>query len=183
MSKRIRNMHPVTGIVVGVVATLVLSGTAIAVTDTTFTYSSTKTGYLTIHPQAMTPSDDTVANDYFVSYGDARLQTAGGGCFSTGVNLPQNAKITTLQTYYNSLTGANRVMLERNNLSTDAIDLLVDHTIANFEGLRRSVIDTVPIAQRTVWNNVYSYAFAVCLGADDMFEGARLTYTYTTAGD
>ena len=65
MFTRIRNMHPVTGIVIGVVAILVLSGTAMAITDTSFTYSTVQTGYLMIGPADLVPENGGYANDYF----------------------------------------------------------------------------------------------------------------------
>ncbi len=182
MFKRIRNMHPVTGIAIGVVATLVLSGTAIAVTDTNFTYSTTKTGWLTIHPTDLAPANDFSASHYDVDIGAGHL-TSDNGCFNTGVNLPQNARVSSMETFYRSGGVGQRVYLVRENLSTNSTEYLVLHFFSDSGGLRTSVTNSVPNAVRTVWNNVYSYGFSVCLLTNDRFEGARITYTYTNAGD
>ena len=183
MFTRIRNMHPLGIFAAGVVATLVLSGTAIAITDTSFTYSSVKTGYLTISPMDLAPGTDEVATgDYDVT--GSRLAHRGlGGCYNTGVNLPQNARITTVQTYYRSNTNSSSFALVRNYLATDTLEWLAWAALPDTDMSRTSVTSTVSSAARTVWNNVYSYGFEVCLAAPDSFGGARITYTYTSAGD
>ena len=188
MFTRIRSLRPVDafGLVgVGVVITLVLSGTAIAVTDTNFTYSTTKTGYLTIHPMDLAPANNLAADNYYIDFGAGLSHSApGGGCYNTGVNLPQLAKVISVQTYYvDEPTGNMYVYLYRNNLSTDVTDTLATQYINDNTGVRSSQTTTVGSTQRTVWNNTYAYGFAVCLGADSSFEGTRITYTYTSAGD
>ena len=184
MFTRIRNMHPVTGIVIGVVATLVLSGTAIAVTDTNFTYSTTKTGYLTIHPMDLAPDSNGSADDYFIDFAAANLATSAGNCYNTGVNLPQLAKVISVQTYYvDGPTNSVDVILYRNKLSTDVTDILAYQGLNDDAGVRNNQTTTVDGTLRTVWNNTYAYAFGVCLGSGSRFEGARITYTYTSAGD
>jgi hypothetical protein len=32
-------------------------------------------------------------------------------------------------------------------------------------------------------NNQHFYTFAICMGTSDVFYGARISYTYTNAGD
>ncbi len=180
MFKRIRNLHPVSGIVVGAVATLVLSGTAIAVTDTSFTYNTVKTGYLTIHPMDLAPGNDFAAGNYTSDYVGGELATPTGGCYTTGVNLPDRAKVMSLQTFY---TGdAKDAALHRNNLDTDASDDVAIQFPAG-TGPRASVSTTIASDRRTVFNNIFSYGNGICLNAGGRFEGARITYTYTSAGD
>ena len=87
MFTRIRNMHPVTGMVIGVVATLVLSGTAMAVTDTSFTYSTVQNGYLMIGPGDLVPQSGFFANDYYLNAVGA--SSSGGACFLAPAHLPR----------------------------------------------------------------------------------------------
>ncbi len=188
MFTRIRNLHPVTGVVVGVVATLVLSGTAMAVTDASFTYSTTKTGYLTIDAMDLAPRGQAAMEGYVVDIHTSQLLelTEGGGCYNTGVNLPQNARITTVLTYYSrgaSGSGTAVLHLMRNHQLYGGSDYLVYENLPDTDGARSSATYTVPNDRRTVWNNVYSYGFAICLGPGDYFAGTRITYTYTNAGD
>ena len=101
MFTRIRNMHPLGIFAAGVVATLVLRGTAMAITDTSFTYSTVQTGYYTIHPADVAPSSTANAAAYNINPFDARLVTGTGpdspiACFTTGFNLPQLSKLTTV---------------------------------------------------------------------------------------
>ena len=92
MFTRIRNMHPVSGIVIGVVATLVLSGTAMAVTDTSETYSTVQTGYLMVGSADLVPQSDSSANDYDI--GATVAYSSGFACFTAPVHLPQGARMT-----------------------------------------------------------------------------------------
>ena len=184
MFTRIRNLHPLGLVAVGVVATLVLSGTAIAVTDATFTYSTTQTGYLTIHPMDLAPGGSSHADGYTTDPSGGILATSTGGCFNTGVNVPQLAKVTTVLAYYvglsNSPTG---VYLVREKLVDGDGETIAGQSLTDTGGVRKSLTITVPVDRRTVRNNVYSYGFGICLDAGEAFHGARITYTYTTAGD
>ena len=92
MFTRVRNLHPVTGMVIGVVATLVLSGTALAVTDTSFTYSTVQTGYLMVGSADLVPESDVSANDYVIGPGYA--YSIAGACFNAPIQLPQGARMT-----------------------------------------------------------------------------------------
>lgn len=50
-------------------------------------------------------------------------------------------------------------------------------------GVRTGVTFQVPGNRSKVDNSGYSYGFAMCLGGEDKFAGARLTYKYSNAGD
>src|SRR6476619_4713514 len=90
------------GIAVGALAVaLCVNGIAQAITDTTFRYSTPKTGDYTIAHMAMIPDGATSANHYLVTHDDG-LTVDQAACFSSGVNLPQNATITTVTVYYAS---------------------------------------------------------------------------------
>ena len=57
MTYRPSNLLPrdVGFLIAGGIVAVAVSGTAIAVTDTNFTYTAAKTGYLSIHPMDLAP--------------------------------------------------------------------------------------------------------------------------------
>src|SRR5689334_18036604 len=86
-------------VVIALVATTAAIGTAQAITDSFFLYSSPRTGYFTISPAALSPDADGA--DYIIGFsGGAKLQMNSNRCFVTGVNLPQGAKITQMRVFY-----------------------------------------------------------------------------------
>ncbi len=182
MFKRIRNMHPVTGIVIGVVATLVLSGTAMAITDTSFTYSTVQTGYLMIGPGDLVPISDESANDYYVATHGAF--TTSDTCFIAPVHLPQGARMTSVRTSYSSGAASNlSVYLSRENPVTGSGADMIARTVVDDSGTRTFVNDVISADLRLVSNALYTYTYRVCVGSNDFFYGARIAYTYTNAGD
>ena len=184
MFTRIRNLHPVTGIVIGVVATLVLSGTALAVTDASFTYSTVQTGYLMVGPADLVPTSEISADNYSLSDTSAS-SSYSNNCFVAGVHLPQGARVTTVRTSFSSGAGDNNIFitLTRVNPLTPGRDYLVSHYVANDAGSRTYVNDVVPATLRLVNNALYTYTYEVCVGSSTYFYGARITYQYTSAGD
>ena len=114
------------------------------------------------------------------------LQSVTSHCYQTGVNLPQGAKITALRVWYSS-DNANSLsfVLVRNQLTTGAGEALVQEFSTDSSSNRVAESFTVSGASATVNNNAYMYGFRVCFNAatGELFNGARLTYTYTTAGD
>ncbi len=182
MFKRIRNMHPVTGIVIGVVATLVLSGTAMAITDTTFTYSTVQTGYLMIGPGDLVPENNGSADDYSL----APVVISGTfACFTAPVHLPQGARMTSVRTSYRSDAATNPgLLLERFNPVTGAHDYLIaPRSILDDSDTLQYVNDVIPANLRLVTNSHYLYSYRPCVGSGDVFYGARIAYQYYTAGD
>ncbi len=181
MFTRIRNMHPVTGIVIGVVATLVLSGTAMAITDTSFTYSAVQTGYLMIGPADLLPESSADANDYTV---DSVVAYSSGACFRAPVHLPQGARMTSVRTSYSSGAANNPSMrLQRTNPVTLATTTLFQHFVVDDSATPTYVNNVVPANLALVTNSLYTYTYGVCVGSFDAFYGARIAYQYYTAGD
>ncbi len=183
MFTRIRSTHPVTGIVIGVVATLVLSGTAMAITDTSFTYSTVQTGYLMIGPADLVPENDLSANDY--SLGIGGVVSNLGACFIAPVHLPQGARMTSVRTSYRSEAASNPGLnLMRTNPVTGSTAFLISRTILDDSDTLQYVNDAVPANLRLVTNSLYIYTYQVCVGGSgDAFYGARIAYQYYTAGD
>jgi hypothetical protein len=131
---------------------------------------------------AMAPDGDSSANDYFI---DCRLSTGNIRCFNTGVNLPHGATMTRLSVWYSSGGNSNPlVQLLRHTLADGSFNLIVSGSIVDVSGTRKqknfAIADT-PVAKAN--NAQYAYGLGVCLGSDTKFHGARLTYTYTHAGD
>jgi hypothetical protein len=166
----------------GVTAALLLSGGAQAITDSVFKYSTVKTGWYSIPTAAMVPTTDTWA--YSDSVFGSELSNSGGACFSAGVNLPEGATVTEIRAWYKSSTVNDaRTFFLRTNLPSGATDSIVDQTSPDSTGTRKPVAYAVT-ANNVTNNGRYSYSFGTCANnSTTRFYGARITYTYTTAGD
>ena len=182
MVRRLRGRHPLGLIATGVVITLVLSGTAMAVTDTSFTYSTVQTGYLMIGPADLVPEDNFDADDYSLS--SVLASSGAGACFRAPVHLPQGARMTSVRTSYRSGASSNpSLILRRVNPVTGAEAVLIARDVVDDSATRTYVNDVVLADLRLVSNALYTYTYRVCVGNTDFFYGARIAYTYTSAGD
>ena len=159
----------------------VIGGTAIAITSPDFTYSTTKNGYFSLGVMAMAPSNAQAADDYSMSYPN---QLSGLGCFQTAVNLPQGASLVSVTNWYRSnATSDLRIYLLRHNLTTNAYNILLNVSVADNANTRKVVTYTVPAALRSINNLYFAYGYAVCVYPGTTFSGARINYTYRSAGD
>jgi hypothetical protein len=170
--------------VAAAVGTAALIGTAQAITDTVFTYSPARTGWYTINPA------DLVADNQAATYtvGTASLAESGTGsfCYLGGVHLPHGAKIGQVAIWYISDVGGADIQFQlvRTNLATATADFLAVKNAHDDSFTRKSAVAAVPAALATVHNGNYRYTFVVCPGShDNIFYGARIMYTYTSAGD
>ena len=70
-----------------------------AITDTLFKYTTPKQGVLTLSTMAFSPESSTTASSpwYNAWFGNS---LSGDGCFNTGINLPNGAKITQFRVIY-----------------------------------------------------------------------------------
>ena len=167
----------------GLIAVLALGGTVAAITSPDFIYSTTKTGYFTIHPMALAPDVDTAQYSNF--YPTATLAAVTGSCFSTGVNLPHGSRITQLAVWYNSPAGSDPVfyLMSHNLTNANTSFLVSNEEIPDDTNTRKLAVlpilgGTVPVS-----NTGFSYGFGVCPGTGGAFRGARIAYTYTSSGD
>jgi hypothetical protein len=168
----------------GLLVALSLSGVAQAVTDTIFQYTAAKTGYFAIHPMAMVPDGADSASTYHVGWNGAGLHTTGGGCFSTSVNLPNGATMTALDIWYSSGTGGNpQMVILRYKVADGTSDFVADRFFKDDSATRKGGTAPINVAFAVADNAHYTYGFGTCLTANDSFYGARITYTYTNAGD
>jgi hypothetical protein len=162
---------------------LILGGAAHAVTDTLFKYSTPKTGYFSIHPMALSPANHTAT--YSIGFTDGVLN--GTGCFSTGVNLPNGATITALTVWFLSNASDDPIFyFVRHELATGSEVAFVTSAVVHDDSANRKAHTfTIPnTTNARVSNGKYDYGFAYCgTTSQDEFLGARVTYTYTTAGD
>ena len=158
-----------------------LAGPAGAVTDSAFTYTTFKPGYLSVDPMDMAPSDNTHA----FGNGAAALTGSPGSCFNTGLNLPQEAWLFSLQIYYTSGAPSDVVYsIYRNILATGSFNEIVTNQILDDTNTRKGItVNFTNNQQRQIRNDLYSYGLSICLGAGDSFQGAKILYHYNSAGD
>ena len=181
MFTRLRGRHPAGLIAIGVVITLVLSGTAMAVTDTSFTYSTVQTGYLMLGPGDLVPTDDSA--DYSLN-GNTVTTTTHNTCFVAGVHVPQWARMTSVRTSYLGWEDpAIYVNVRRSNPTTGTANDLVDGMASGPVNTRTLVNHAVPANLALVNNALFTYSYTICLTNNSDFYGARITYQYTSAGD
>jgi hypothetical protein len=171
-----------------IVAALFLAGAARAVTDTIFQYSAPKTGYYSLSPGAFSPSSG--GTSYGITGGPDTLTDIAGSreCFNSAVNLPQDAKMTAFASWYKSDIAKNiTVLLFRSKPADGTSDIVAKLVSTDASGARKPINLVIPqSAIATVDNLNYVYSAFVCFhigNANNQYYGARISYTYTTAGD
>ena len=165
---------------VGLLA-LIVVGTAYAITSSSFKYSNTKTGYLSVSHMDFIPDND--ANDYFNDW-TAGLIPNDGTCYNAGINLPSGSKVKQITFYYESGVGGDFFgRFVRQTMATSVgTDIISAPNPANDTTLPSSVTRNVAAANQNVNNSKYSYGIGVCPGLDGVFLGARVKFTYKHAG-
>lgn len=160
---------------------LALSGTAKAITDTIYKYSTPKTGFYTIHPAAFTPDQSTRSFD--MGWGLGVSSSDGNTCFNASINLPSGVTVTELDSWFKSTSGAEAFWMARVPVGSTSFDYLANKTDTDTSATMKPVL--VPVSQNNVIDNHhYLYIVGFCVAnAADIFHGARITYTYANAGD
>jgi hypothetical protein len=149
---------------------------ASAVTAKSFKYPSPKTGYLQLPATSMVPDGNASANNYSVAWPMNLLE--GVGCFNSTVHLPDRSNIVDLTIIH---TGALAISLFETSM-LDGLGTELVFTSTSAVGAR--VATTFPLATpRKINNETTMYSLGICLDVDELFHGARIKYTYTTAGD
>ena len=164
----------------GALGTLFVSGAALAITESSYNYTTPKTGYYGISNLGLAPRNHS--NEYDNPGMSGGL--SGTGCFHRGVNLPQGAVITGLTVYYAGTDEDDVIVtLTRQRLSDGNQQNIASKSMSDVSTNR--VSETVPItaSRATIANAGYNYGFQVCVDPGGAFFGARITYTYTSAGD
>jgi hypothetical protein len=168
-------------VLAGILIGVVLSGGAHAIVEKAFRYETAQTAYLALAPAAFVAHDNT--HDYFndgISLGGAVDDT----CFSAPVILPQGAKITQLAVWNakNSMIEST-VVLGRNAPLDHTLVILARLHPENTNGVTELSKVGVPASKQVVNNTNFVYYVAQCLMSGEIFYGARIAYTYTSAGD
>lgn len=163
----------------GFIAALFLAGAAHAITDTVFKYSTPKTGYLSFGPFAFGPAANIQSYTITPNY----IQSSGGVCFLSGVNLPNGATITTLTGWFASSSGNAKVTLWRQPVDSFAEEVIAERHDLDTSGALQRVSVNATQSAAIVDNQRYFYELMGCFDSNDTFHGARIAYTYTNAGD
>jgi hypothetical protein len=168
----------------GILVAVSLTGAAFAVTDTVFRYKTEHSGFLSLAPMAFAAADSDSATQLTATF---PTEVSGSACMMTGVNLPQSAKITALAAWAstgNGVTGAAfTITLFRNNPSTSASDVIADASMQADSGRKALNARVTNAGLGQVDNRFYNYSVGICQSSTSDFYGARINYTYVTAGD
>jgi hypothetical protein len=180
---RIARNHVAT-LISGLLIGTLLVGSAIAVTSPSFKYAHPKTGYLNLSPMAFSPDSLRGAtDDYFNSWGSQLSNDDSSRCFNTGVSLPQGAKMKEVTYYYQSdATSDLFAEIVRMNPAANSSTTFANASPADDSDVATSITVAVPSNRQAVNNTKYSYGLGVCPFDGTVFMGARIKYTYTSAG-
>ena len=164
------------GIAVGLA--LIAAGAAYALTAKSFKYSSPRTGFVIVGHMAFHPDGSSGAG----VNGANGLETDTDTCFNAGFDLPPSASRVRAITYYFKSGPSSDLMatLSRRHLATaGSIGFIVNP--ANDAGTPASVTDAIPAIFQPVKPD-RAYGITVCPGNDGNFYGAKVKYTYNSAG-
>jgi hypothetical protein len=159
------------------------AGAVKAATEPDFTYSQPQTGHLQLPTPAFAPITSTAA--WSQDGRDLSPSANTNTCFLAAVNLPEQSRIVRVSFWYLRETGtAYSVQLFRNRVADGTIQPLINAAPAvssTRTGMNAAIATP---ALRVVDNLRYSYMMLVCTdSALNSFGGARITYSYTDAGD
>jgi len=188
---RLRGLGSFATLTAGLLIAALIAGTALAaVVSNGFFYSPRQTGFYSIHPSALSPTNTPAASNFGIVFNGAQLVIGGSSllCYSTGVNLPQGAIIQGVAAAYASgPTGTNPMISFAGTRLTDGgiVRLVSFRSIVVNDAQRHVTSYSVPSSSAAVVDNSrYVYSFAFCLGSsNDAFYGARIAYSYNSAGD
>ena len=159
---------------------LSLTGAAQAVTDSVFKYSAPKIGNYSISVAEM--SAQSYGNVFSIDFFNGRL--FGAGCYTTGVHLPQGAKITFLTVYYRGGDNGNLAFYLLRQDFRMAVSTGWCRGSSKIIRARENDSNGVAGQVATVNNNRKDVWLCRLPGRHRRsFEGATVTYTYQTAGD
>ena len=165
---------------VAAVVALVAAGAAYALTSSSFKYSSPKTGYVRVSNMAFAP--DGFGSGYSNAWSSG-LSSASDDCLNAGVDLPVGSKVKAVTFYYKSGAGSNFIgEIDRKTLGSSGIAKTIAHANpSNNAGTPTSVSVNVALADQAVKAG-HAFGMGVCPGSDGTFYGAKVKYTYTSAG-
>jgi hypothetical protein len=170
-------------LIIGATLALTAAAAAYALTASSFTYSSPKTGYVRVSNLAFAPDGGGGEYSNQMYTGLRSTSPVGSFCFVAGVDLPAGSRVQAITFTFRSGPGSDfegRFYRRHLPLPT-GIKLLAASAPGSDSG--KTTTDRIPIgaAKRPV-TAAHAYGIDVCLGTDDAFFGARIEYTYTSAG-
>jgi hypothetical protein len=173
-------------VTVAAAALLALGGVAFALVEPSYQYSTAQTGYLSLSPMAFSPEDKADADHYTIQ-GPFSISNDGGAisvCMVAGVNLPDGARIKSLTAWASSDKDQGvQVRIDRINLATGTPANAIG-AISHDTSQTRVAMTTAASGSFAIVNNQhFGYGAEVCLKTTSVFYAARITYTYTKAGD
>jgi hypothetical protein len=163
------------------VAGLLAAAAAYALTAKSFRYGEPKTGYVRVSHMAFT------ANADFVTWGQSLtdgLSTRGGnGCFNAGVDLPVGSKVKSVTWYYRSGPASDIETAFHVNRLARGIGSRVIGPFSPIEDSDTPTSLTIDVpSNKQLVTAGRAYWVEVCPGSDGAFFGARVKFTYTSAG-
>jgi hypothetical protein len=178
-----RRSHVVT-LIAGIAIGVLVFGTAEAVTSTSFTYSKAKIGYYSMSATDFAPDRlDGATLDYRNDAASYLTNDDNNRFFFTGVYLPNGAKILSVTFWYASnASGDFRGELDRIRQSDGGYQQMAVALPADDSSVRKAVTLSILPTMQTVSNGTYSYSAYVGVPQGTPFYGARIKYSYTSAG-
>jgi hypothetical protein len=169
---------------IGGLVALTAAGAAYALTASSFKYSSAKTGYVKVSQGAFAP-DSSPSGGHTNSWTDGL--SAAGGCLNAGFELPAGASsVKAVTFYYKSPAGSDFLgQFWATQLTTGEGLQLASAFPSNDADTPTSVTADVATINQPVTTG-RAYGLRVCPGTDfndsGAFYGAKIKYTYTSAG-
>jgi hypothetical protein len=175
----------IAGIYASLVAGVLLTSDALAITETSFRYAAPQTGAFQMPPSAFFPDSNTIP---FTSTNGLSLVvgTNAFNCFSAPVNLPHGSTMTQMTVWHKAVAGGdNATGLFRIDVTDANFQVLINTSLVGTNNVRAATNFTVPADGRQIINNRrYNYILRFCLTkTTSQFWGGRITYEYSNAGD
>jgi hypothetical protein len=157
---------------------LVAAGAAYALTASSFKYSSPKTGYVRVSHMAFSP--DGFGGAYQESW-NGGLSSSGDACLNAGVNLPGGSRVKSITFFFESGPASNFIGDLWREKFPGTGQLIATTNPSNDAGTPTSVTVNIGATKQPVTAGI-AYGVGVCPGTDGTFFGAKVKYTYTSAG-
>ena len=173
----------IAGIYASLVAGVLLTSDALAITDTRFQYAEPQTGSFQMPPPAFFPDSNTIpfsaTNGVSITVG-----TNAFNCFSAPVNLPHGSRMTQMTVWHQAVANNdNATGLFRIDVTNGALESLINTGLAGTSNVRAAINLPVPANGTQIINNRrYNYIVRFCLTkTTSQFWGDRITYEYSNA--
>ena len=141
-------------------------------------------GYLSVHAVAMAPQSIEDATKDCVNNWEAGLSTGTYRCFQTEIHLPKKARIQSVTFYYRVGASFDGWLFRSRFGSLGRQDIAEVHPASNDPTAIESTTASVAGVKQTAKNKRFAYGLGVCIEPVlATFNGARIKYTYLSAGD